>query len=154
MISYSIYSTTFLFSLFLKWFSVEWEKELSRSVLFGIVFACLVSFWIIVFLRPNWKTSSLEFFSSKRWYRSLRLFVMLSLTKLELVPNLELRKQPGSAVLNHHTEGNGLKSVKFSYFFKKNCFLRSRKNWQRYYPSCIEDLQFMSRSDIRLSAML
>lgn len=46
-------------------------------------------------------------------------FVFLSLKKLELVPNLELRKQPGSAVLNHRAEGNGLKSVKFFTLFQK-----------------------------------
>lgn len=127
MISYSIYSRTYLFLLFLKWCFVEWEKEPSRPVLFGIVYACLVSFRGIVILRPNWKTSLFEFFSSKRWYRFLWLLVMLSLTKLELVPNLEMRTQPGSSVLNHHAEGNGLKSVRFSYFFEKKLFLTFEK---------------------------
>lgn len=61
------------------------------------MYACLVLFWEICFSTPELENQvRLIFFYLKRWYRFLRFFVFLSLKKLELVPNLELRKQPGS----------------------------------------------------------
>lgn len=48
-----------------------------------------------------------------------KVFCISILEKTRVVPNLELRKQPGSAVLNHRAEGNGLKSVKFFTLFQK-----------------------------------